>query len=225
MATTRRHNQPLLFFTVMSVVVHTGLLADFLAHRPPLIDAAGKASQITMHLHLRHATAAAQQRTVHDDSRPPNAVPARTKHTENRSAPPTHTIRKAAAEDAPARIQQSKHSAGPQTASAASRDENYRQAASHELHNWLVQAIAAHFTYPAIARRHHWQGKVRIALRIEADGRVSHIDLVNSSGHAVLDQAALNTLAKIARIPNATAWLRGHDFDMVIPIEYRLLDG
>ena len=225
MSTTLRHNRPLLFFGVMSIVVHTGLFADFLAHRSALIDTAGKSRQLTMHLRLQTATAPSAQRAARDDRAPVNTAPQRTRHAAEHSSPQVPAVKKEAAEVAPAQTPDSEHPAAAPRASTPSQEENYRQTVSRDLHNWLVQAIAAHFTYPAIARRHHWQGEVRIALRIEADGRVSHVDLVNSSGHAVLDQAALNSLANIARVPHATAWLRGRYFDMVIPIEYRLLDS
>src|SRR3569623_1826873 len=51
----------------------------------------------------------------------------------------------------------------------------------------LRDALAARFVYPALARREGWQGEGKVGVRVNADGRLSDIHLVASSGHAVLD--------------------------------------
>ena len=89
----------------------------------------------------------------------------------------------------------------------------------------LSSNFARHFHYPYLAQRRNWQGEVRLGLRIEASGHLSHIHIVKSSGYALLDQAAVDSLKKVAALPEADHWLRGNSFDTVLPVKYRLIDS
>lgn len=72
----------------------------------------------------------------------------------------------------------------------------------------LRDALAPYFAYPMMARRNGWQGQVRVGLRVEADGRLSHVRIARSSGYRLLDNAALATLNHISIVPQAVGWLR-----------------
>ena len=98
-------------------------------------------------------------------------------------------------------------------------------ALTYRLQGQLRNALAPYFTYPLLARRNGWQGQVQVGLRVEADGRLSHVRIAHSSGYGLLDSAALATLNRIQALPKAAGWLDGQHFDMVLPIEYRLIDG
>jgi len=93
------------------------------------------------------------------------------------------------------------------------------------LQGQLRAMMAASFSYPLLARQRNWQGEVRLGLRVEANGRLSHIHVVKSSGYTILDRAAERSLEQIAAVPDAVNWLRGRHFDTVIPVEYRLIDS
>lgn len=98
-------------------------------------------------------------------------------------------------------------------------------ALASRLADQLRDALASYFTYPLIARRNGWEGQVQVGLRVEADGRLSHVRIAHSSGYRTLDSAALTTLGRINALPAAAGWLDGLHFDMVLPIDYRLIDG
>lgn len=85
--------------------------------------------------------------------------------------------------------------------------------------------MRAHFYYPRIARHRGWEGRVEIGLRVEANGRLSAIRVLRTSGFAVLDRAALASIGRIAQLPEAAAWLGGRHIDMILPVQYRLVDG
>ena len=89
----------------------------------------------------------------------------------------------------------------------------------------LHQRIHARFDYPLIARVKGWQGLVTLGLRVEPDGTLTHLRVINTSGYAILDQASLRTLRGIARVPPAADWLGGRHVDLVLPVEYRLTEG
>jgi len=96
---------------------------------------------------------------------------------------------------------------------------------SSQLESQLHDALAPYFVYPTLARRNGWEGQVRVDLRVEADGHLSHVHIAHSSGYRLLDSAALATLNHISAVPHAAGWLEGRHFDMVLPIDYRLTDG
>ena len=53
-----------------------------------------------------------------------------------------------------------------------------------------------HPTYPLIARKKGWEGKVIIQADIDKEGNVSKIKILESSGFKVLDNVSLKTLKK-----------------------------
>jgi protein TonB len=88
----------------------------------------------------------------------------------------------------------------------------------------LHEALLPRFDYPSAARRRGWQGRVRIGLHVEADGDLTRIHLVESSGHALLDRAAVKNVTELRNVPAAAQWLDGLDMDMILPVRYRLRD-
>ena len=117
-----------------------------------------------------------------------------------------------------------KLAAAQPSADAMTRPTDITSLAS-QLAGQLRDALTPYFAYPMLARRNGWQGRVQIGLRVEADGRLSHVRIAHSSGYRLLDNAALATLNRINTLPDAASWLDGRHFDMVLPIEYHLIDG
>lgn len=50
--------------------------------------------------------------------------------------------------------------------------------------------------YPAIAKREGWEGKVLLRVEVQPDGRPGQIIVRRSSGHRILDNAAIDTVKK-----------------------------
>ena len=88
----------------------------------------------------------------------------------------------------------------------------------------LLEALLPHFDYPPLARRRGWQGRVNVGLHVAADGDLTRIRLVKSSGHALLDRAAVRNITELRGIPRAAQWLEGNGMDMVLPVRYQLAD-
>lgn len=89
----------------------------------------------------------------------------------------------------------------------------------------IQKALLPHFSYPLLARRRGWEGTVRVGLRVEANGSLTQLHVVESSRHDILDKAAVKSLVQVARIPDASNWLSGQHVDLILPIEYRLIEG
>jgi protein TonB len=89
----------------------------------------------------------------------------------------------------------------------------------------LLADLARHFDYPLVARARGWQGTVLLGLRVESDGRLDQVHIENSSGYAVLDRSALNSLSRLGYLTEAVAWLNGRSLDMQLPVIYRLIEN
>ncbi len=113
-------------------------------------------------------------------------------------------------------------SAAPNLASSSPRPS--REESDRHLRSSVLELVTQRLNYPAIARRKGWQGVVILALHIESDGLISDLHVNETSGYPALDQAAMKSL-QLASIPGARQWLHGHSIDLLIPIEYRLLDS
>lgn len=81
-----------------------------------------------------------------------------------------------------------------------------------------------HFDYPSIAQRKGWQGKVLLAFNINNKGNISEIHIKDSSGYAILDQAAHHSLSKIKKI-TINDWPFNMKQTFKLPIIYKLYEG
>jgi protein TonB len=81
----------------------------------------------------------------------------------------------------------------------------------------IGRAIESKKTYPPLARRRGIEGTVRIGFSINPEGKPWDIELIESSGHRVLDAATLNVVKKAAPYPYT-------DRRIEVPVSYRLQD-
>lgn len=78
-----------------------------------------------------------------------------------------------------------------------------------------------HPSYPFAARLRGWEGLVVLRLRIERDGEASSASIERSSGHRILDEAALSA-AEHARFAAATRGDNPVATTILLPIRFRL---
>lgn len=86
----------------------------------------------------------------------------------------------------------------------------------------LVADLEKFFLYPSIARDHAWEGQVLLAVTVETDGRLSGIRIIRSSGHAVLDRHAVESLGKVQKLQIANGWKLPAALPLEIPVKYVL---
>lgn len=89
----------------------------------------------------------------------------------------------------------------------------------------LEDELARHFHYPFLARRRGWEGKVVLRLHIDGRGRIDSTEIAGSSGHGILDRAALEAVAKVALVPGVAERLGGIGLYLELPVIYRLREG
>jgi protein TonB len=83
--------------------------------------------------------------------------------------------------------------------------------------------IDASKDYPATCRKHKQQGAVVVRFTIGRDGQLLASAIKQSSGHALLDQAALATLARAAPFPPIPEFVGRERLTIAVPIEYALI--
>jgi protein TonB len=78
-----------------------------------------------------------------------------------------------------------------------------------------LAALTREEFYPREAIERGWEGRVVLLLTLDADSRVRGIEVARSSGHPVLDGAALKAATRITRLP-------GGRRQVLLPVEFRL---
>jgi protein TonB len=88
--------------------------------------------------------------------------------------------------------------------------------------NGLKPAIAAHQFFPEEAKRRRESGTVVVGFVLEQDGRITGIHLRRSSGSALIDQAAQDSLRRLGRY-KPIPWQFGiRTWNLSVPIVYDL---
>lgn len=170
------------------------------------------------HVAARTRRTAAASKPAATPSSAPVSAPSSEQASANRSAPvPPSPAKPSPATRAAA---QSTPGAQPGTAPAPARED-----VAERLRQQLGRSLQAHFHYPRIARHRGWEGLVEVGLRVEANGRLSDIRVLRTSGFSVLDRAAVASVGRIHHLRDAPRWLGGHGMELVLPVQYRLIDG
>ena len=81
--------------------------------------------------------------------------------------------------------------------------------------------VERHKRYPSALRDSRAEGTAMVRLQIDRSGTLTSLGLVRSSGHAALDEAALQAVRRAARFPSAPERLRRQNFDFELPITFR----
>ena len=149
-----------------------------------------------------------------DVSLPTAVVATRDEPVASASSPDVRPSARAAVSDAAPR------GSAPGSAQARPGDS---QAASAMAIEWRVQDwLAQHRQYPRAARRSGAEGTVWVRFVLDRGGTLQGSELLESSGHAVLDRAALDLLQRAAPFPALPANLAMDEIELVLPIEYDL---
>ncbi len=86
----------------------------------------------------------------------------------------------------------------------------------------VSQALEREKRYPRIARRRAISGSVTLQFIILPDGRVINAKIVQSSGHAVLNQATLRALKRASPMPPFPPSIKARRLQVEVPIAYEL---
>jgi protein TonB len=85
----------------------------------------------------------------------------------------------------------------------------------------VSQMITANYNYPRSAQLRHEQGSAKIKIAISGTGKVLSVNLVQSSGSAILDREAVRIPMKVGSFPAPPTH---SNTELVFPITFRI-DG
>ncbi len=84
-------------------------------------------------------------------------------------------------------------------------------------YSYIRERVQGNITYPSMARRMGWEGKVMVSFIICCDGTVKDIEIQDSSGNRLLDRNALEAVERSSPFPEQPI-----EAKVIIPIVYRL---
>jgi protein TonB len=213
------------WFVVFSVAIHAAILTAWQPRDPDVIHRGRPVQLAVINTSAGMATASpestdAQTRRPAAEQSPP---PARQARATNRPKARSQALIPAKTSPATSAAGEARPVAA-QTALATSGPALDRQEVERQLRDSILELVTKQLKYPAIARRKGWQGVVQLELHIEPDGRISRLHIDRTSGYPALDNAAVQAL-QFASLPQAKQWLSGQAVDLIVPVEYRLLEG
>lgn len=196
-------------FALLSVLLHAGAAAALaMAWHQPLTIAAPE-----LHVALTGKTLPFTSSAESSDSAKPGYRNTAKITTQARNTPALFSV--------------PSNQADTQTQSGQARNSETGSDA-HLVNHLLAElraAFDARFVYPPLARRHGWQGQVRVGLTVGPDGHLSELRILSSSGYAILDRDALQTLARIGALPQALPRLDARPHRLQLPVVYRLIES
>lgn len=84
----------------------------------------------------------------------------------------------------------------------------------------VVSRLRRSLSYPSQARRQRITGEVHVAFTIAANGGVTGVRIVRSSGHAILDEAALQTVQRAAPFPAIPSAAGRSSWGFTVPLAF-----
>jgi len=85
----------------------------------------------------------------------------------------------------------------------------------------LSRALKKDYNYPRAARRAGIEGRAIVRILIDASGNVLSVELASSSGHDILDNAALEAARSVKHVPAAPDSLRWGERHIKVPFRFR----
>ena len=107
---------------------------------------------------------------------------------------------------------------------AESRETGVDAAGLRQYRLALAGELRRHRHYPDMARRAGWTGTTEVRVAIDAAGAPPRAELNRSSGHAQLDEAALQMLRLAAPHIELPGSLRGRSFAVLLPVVFEIED-
>lgn len=83
--------------------------------------------------------------------------------------------------------------------------------------SYIKNMIQRNLTYPRVARKMGWEGKVTVSFVVCENGYVESIKIIETSGIRILDNNAVDTIRRVSPFPKPPV-----KAELIVPIVYRL---
>jgi protein TonB len=111
----------------------------------------------------------------------------------------------------------------PEDAASVAPDEGSAIEAKRKIEAWqrkIFAHIVRHKRYPGEARAKALAGETLIAFTLDRQGHVANLRIARSSGHAVLDRAAIQVLERADPLPVPPVQLASQNLDFSVPMRF-----
>ena len=95
--------------------------------------------------------------------------------------------------------------------------EHLRQRYVSEHFAYIKKLIQQNLTYPHVAKKAGWTGKVTVSFIVLESGRAESINILKSSGYSILDNNVIKTIKEVSPFPKPPVKAELH-----MPIIYQL---
>lgn len=153
-------------------------------------------------------------------ARPTPAAPSMPRESEAVATPAPAPVAPIAA--APAAATGNAPAAGEPTAAPRPGDDALDLGSLAQFRMALIGTAKRYRLYPESAVERGWHGRVTIRLAFDAQGAVAAALVRRSSGHATLDEQALDMLRKAAALTPVPPALRSREFSVDVPVVFEL---
>lgn len=86
----------------------------------------------------------------------------------------------------------------------------------------LKSRLLNNFYYPKLAQKKNWEGKVTVGFLLHTTGQLSQIEIIHSSGHQILDNAAIKAISNITKLSKVNV---NKNMNIQLPVIYRLSES
>ena len=76
--------------------------------------------------------------------------------------------------------------------------------------------------YPRLARQAGWEGRVLLKFKLLRSGEVQELRVLETSGHPLLDDAAMNAVGRAAPFPEEGRKIAGDGIEVILPVVFQL---
>jgi len=195
-------------FLMLSVIAHVGVLTGLVKAIPP--SSPPHPGDSVVDIYLPRLAPSNRRSVAARTSSPPTILAATTRD------------HRAASEPLPKPNPVAEQHSGSNRVAAP--QENPASPPHNQILGALKTRLSEYLTYPPLARLRGWEGLVLLDMHLEPDGRINKIQVARSSGYAVLDRSALNSLIQLGQLVEAKIWLAGSSIDVQLPVQFRLVD-
>lgn len=205
---------------LLSVAVHASLVG-VLSQSTWMRQHAPSQHELRVELSSR-AISTAEASSIRTVARPKMSNAARkNKETSDRRVSSAYVSTKQAPESAP-ELPETGSSPAPKTESPLDDQNLETQERTLPFDLRVLDWLAHYRTYPLAARRARIEGVVHLRVTLMPDGRLLAARVELSSGHSLLDRAALDLLARASPLPASFGTMRTEQIELQLPIVYRM---
>lgn len=120
------------------------------------------------------------------------------------------------------------HEPSSQQVPDAGNAHSQSQADETEIWHNYTKSLSAHFKkykhYPEMARKQRLTGTVIVSIEIHSDGSIDDVQIAQSSGSAMLDQAALQSVRRASPAPSFPRGVQAESRKVTIPYRFQITD-